>query len=108
MKECYELRDRLFDELKGYGKKEMSAGSLDVVDKLTHTIKNLDKIIDAEEGYSGMDRSYAPRRRDSMGRYSRNYSYHGDMVHELEKLMDDAPNESVRQDLQRVINKVRN
>ena len=107
MKELYELRDRLCDELKTYGKKDMSAGSLDVVDKLTHAIKNLDKIIDADEGYSGMDRSYA-RRRDSMGRYSRNYSYHGDMVHELEKLMDDAPNDSVRNDIQRLINKVRN
>ena len=55
MKELYELKEKLCDELKGYGKKDMSAGTLDVVDKLSHTIKNLDKIIEKyeEEDYSG-------------------------------------------------------
>lgn len=67
MKELHELRERLCAELKEYGKKEMSAGSLDVIDKLTHAIKNLDKILDFDEYSNRMDYSM---RRDSRGRYA--------------------------------------
>jgi hypothetical protein len=75
MRELYELKEKLCDELKSYGKKEMSAGSLDVIDKLSHAIKNIDKIIEKyeEEDYSNADRSYGRGRyakRDSRGRYS--------------------------------------
>lgn len=57
MHEIYELKEQLMKELEEYGRKgEMSAGSLEVVDKLAHTIKNLCKIIEAaeeeEDGYS--------------------------------------------------------
>ena len=46
MHELYKLKDMLCEELKEYGSKsEMSAGSLEIVDKLSHAIKNLDKII---------------------------------------------------------------
>lgn len=82
MNELHELREKLCDELKEYAHKEMSTGSLDVLDKLTHTIKNLDKVIDGNEGYSGRypmydadGRSYA--KRDSRGRYSRGDGYGG-------------------------------
>lgn len=59
MHELYELKEKLCEELKEYGNKEMSAGSLEVVDKLAHTIKNLDKIIEEyeESEYSGRGRS---------------------------------------------------
>ena len=56
MKELYDLKEMLCKELKEYGEKgEMTAGTLDVVDKLAHTVKNLDKIIEVyeDEGYSG-------------------------------------------------------
>ncbi len=126
MKELYELKEKLCDELKEYNKKSMSGSNIDVVDKLSHTIKNLDKIIETyeEEGYSGSypnrmpnygyamasdGRSYA-RRRDSIGRYSRNYSrdgysYHDGTVEELKDIMKDAP-EEVKPDIQRVIRKM--
>ena len=55
MKELEKLKEMLCEELKKYGKKDdLTAGSLDVVDKLTHTVKNLDKIIESYEdgGYS--------------------------------------------------------
>ena len=129
MHELYELREMLCKELKEYGGKgEMSTGTLDVVDKLTHTIKNLDKIIEADEGgYSGYypmgrsytdgsyrdgrsyDGSYAGRRnarRDSMGRYSgeRGYSRAG-LADELRTLMREAPEEH-KQDFQRLIDKM--
>lgn len=135
MKDLYELKEKLCEELKQYGKKEMSAGSLDVVDKLAHTIKNLDKIIEnyEEEGYSGdymsnasyrnsrrggnsresresrynEGRSYR-RGRDAMGRYvSRDgYSYDGDMVSELKELMEEAPDDRTKQEFKRFISKI--
>ena len=97
MKELYELKDKLMDELKSYGKKEMSAGSLDVIDKLAHATKNLCKVIESaeeEEGYSNRysrTNSYARGRgkyakRDAMGRYSSDgndyegNSYHDEMM----------------------------
>lgn len=62
MDAIYELKDKLCDELEEYGDKKLDAGSLEVIDKLAHTIKNLDKIIETyeEDGYSSMmyDGSY--------------------------------------------------
>ena len=111
MNELYELKEKLCDELRSYGKKDLSAGSLDVVDKLTHTVKNLNRIISESEGYShdyydGM-RSYR-RGRDSMGRYTSRdgYSYHGDMVIELRELMNEAPDEKTKQEFKRFISKI--
>ncbi|HCJ37836.1 MAG TPA: hypothetical protein DHV37_05865 [Erysipelotrichaceae bacterium] len=131
MKELYELKEKLCKELKEYGDKDMSAGSLDVVDKLSHTIKNLDKIIEKyeEDEYSGRmmpysyDGNYAMAsdrysytrgrgsnaRRDSRGRYSSRgdgYSYHGDMISELHELMEDAPDERTKQEFKRFISKI--
>jgi hypothetical protein len=143
MHEIYELKEMLCKELEEYGKKgEMTAGSLDVVDKLAHTIKNLDKIIETyeEEGYSGRGgsyeggmtggsyardgrtRSYAGRsyrggsyargrggnaRRDAMGRYSsEGYSRADDMIDQLNDLMEDAPDERTRMEIQKLITKM--
>lgn len=44
MHKLYELKDMLCEELEEYAGKEMSAGTLEVVDKLSHAIKNLNKI----------------------------------------------------------------
>ena len=121
MHELYELRDMLCKELKEYGKKgDLSAGTLDIVDKLCHAIKNLDKIIEVdEEGYSGAyygggsyedrgyrGRSYA-RRRDSMGRYSsEGYSRKGEIVDRLRGLMNDAPDDRTRQEIHNLVSKM--
>ena len=84
MQKMEELKDMLCAELEKITKKgELSAGSLDVVDKLTHSIKSIDTILAMEDaGYSNEGGySYARgQRRDSMGRYSRNdgsYGYRG-------------------------------
>ena len=135
MNELYELKEKLMDELKEYGSKEMSAGSLEVVDKLTHTIKNLCKIIEDmdEEGYSeyypmenrggsyrggsyreGGGGSYARGRgrnakRDSMGRYSNEGGYSrtdDDFKSRLYSLMEEAPDEKTRSEIRRVIGKM--
>lgn len=115
MHELYELKEMLCKELESYGKKgELSAGTLDIVDKLAHTIKNLNKIIEAYEDdeYSGRynDRSYArgrSSRRDSRGRYSSDgYSRDGDMVERLRDLMNDAHDDRTRQEIQRLVTKM--
>ena len=132
MDELYKLKDMLCKELEEYGSKgEMSAGSLATIDTLAHALKNLDKIIMYKEegdeysnraypdGMGGMYRggsyhggsSYARGRmnasRDSIGRYSgNNYSRHGGMVDELRELMQDAPTEGIKRDIQRLVDKI--
>lgn len=117
MHALYDLKDMLCKELEEYGKKgELSAGTLDIVDKLAHSIKNLDKIIEVYEGgeYSSYDdgsyndgRSYGRgRKRDSMGRYSSNgYSRTG-IVDQLRDMMNDAPDDRTRQEIQRLASKM--
>ena len=93
MEELMKLKETLCNELEEYSRKgKMSAGDLEVVDKLTHTIKNLDKIIENYDEYSGaMDysRRYSMARdgrgrgrnanRDSRGRYSSRGGYSNEM-----------------------------
>lgn len=119
MHELYELKEKLMDELKEHGGKDLSAGSLEIVDKLTSTIKNLCKIIDEydDDGYSSRyypmygsyndggsyrrgGRSYA-QRRDSMGRYSRD-----GLADKLRGLMDEAPDDRTRMEIQRLVEKM--
>lgn len=148
----YELKEKLMEELEEYGSKdEMTAGTLEVVDKLAHTVKNLCKIIEEMEyseegsyeggsyaqgggGGSGAGGSYARgggrggqgggssramgsmrggsyargggrggnARRDSMGRYSSD----GSLTEELKELMQDAPDERTRMEIQKLVSKL--
>ena len=109
MHELYELKEMLCEELKKHGKEELTAGSLEVVDKLAHAVKNLDKIIEAyDDGYSGRyedGRSYRGgsyrRSRDRMGRYSRD-----GIADKLRELMADAPDEHTRKEIERLADKM--
>ncbi len=116
MRELYELREMLCDGLKKYGGKgELTAGSLDIVDKLAHAAKNLDKVIEADEGegYSGRyyygDHNYRggsyrgsyARRRDSMGRYSRD-----GMADKLRELMESAPDERSKEEIRKLADRM--
>ena len=135
MHELYELKEKLCRELKKYSSEEVTTNSLEIVDKLSHSIKNLDKIIEKYEeeenggsyGYNSYEPSYRGNsnrsnrgsynsygrgrgrnaRRDSMGRYSsEGYSRNGDIANELRDLMMDAPDEQTRQEYQKVISKL--
>lgn len=146
MDKLYELKEMLCKELEKYGKEDkLTAGSLEVVDKLSHSIKNLDKIIEnyEDEGYSNRGGSYrggsyegnmgggsyerggrsnmggsyrgesyargrgSNARRDSMGRYSsEGYSRADNLMDSLYGLMDDAPNDRVRQEMQKFVSKI--
>lgn len=76
------LEKKLEREIDEISRKDLSGPSLEMLDKMAHTLKSL-KTIDAMEGYSEDDgyhydgMSYARGRgtyanRDSMGRYSEN------------------------------------
>lgn len=67
MKYLHDLKNMLCEELEEHASKgELSTGSLDVIHKLTDTVKNIDKILmleeygDGDESYEGG--SYAGRR----------------------------------------------
>lgn len=126
------LRDKLCDELDEIARKgELGAGDLEIVHKLTDTIKNLDKIEMLEEdgGYSqagdwemegrgsyNRGSSYRGRKRDSMGRYSREGNYsrrmysRGDakehMMMELEEAMNAATSERDKDIIRRAMSQL--
>lgn len=132
MKTYHDLKDMLCEELEEVTRKgELTAGSLDVVDKLTHSIKSLDTIIamerynddDGESGFypqryyyddgtyrgrsmRGEMRSNA-RRRDAMGRYSRDDARH-EMMDNLRDLMDNAPDERMRKKIGQFMREIEN
>ena len=72
MEYMYELKDKLCKELDEIARKpEMGAGDLEIVHKLTDTIKNLDKIEMLEDG----GYSQAGDWDDGRGSYGRGSSY---------------------------------
>ena len=133
MEYMYELKDKLCKELDEIARKpEMGAGDLEIIHKLTDTIKNLDKIEMLEDGgYSqagdweadmrgtyGRGSSYRGRKRDSMGRYSREgrggrggYSRHDAkeaMMEQMEMLIDQAGSEREREAIRRCMGQLEN
>ena len=135
MKEMHELCETLSGEIKEMNNKIRAAGGkispqdLDNVDKLTHALKSVKATMameeDGEDGYSEYypmygGNSYRRARRDSMGRYSRwdgapgiprypnrNYS-RNDLVDKIRQLMDNAPDDRTRQDIQRMVERLEN
>lgn len=127
-----DVKDMLHKELAEIVKKgELSAGSLETIDKLLNSIKNAHKIIMYEEfgddGYSRdggirTDHSYANRRRDSLGRYSSRmmrddgysrtgYSYddgRSEKVEILREMMKDATSEDERRVINKLIRRMEN
>lgn len=131
MEYLHELKEKLCDELEEIAKKpDMSAGDLETVHKLTDTIKNIDKIdmLEDDGGYSRdgdwmargtYDRgnSYARRKRDSMGRYSRDGRMHDrvmysradakdHMMGELEEAMNAASTDREREIIRRAMDQI--
>lgn len=135
----YDAKDMLKKELDEIVRKgELSAGSLDTIDKLLNAIKNSCKIIMYEE-YSEDGYSYADAdgdmsdysnargrgrnaRRDSMGRYSSardgrysrrgGYSYAGEDKEEkitmLRDMMQETSSDDERRALQKIIRRMEN
>lgn len=124
MHKLYELKENLMKELEDYSEnKKYSKDDVESIKYMASAVDHLCNIMEgAEEGYSGrgysntpyMDTGYSNAysrargrmnaRRDSMGRYSRGYSMANDAIlTELREMMQDAPNERVRKNIQSVI-----
>lgn len=135
MEYMHELKEKLCEELDEIARKpEMGAGDLEIIHKLTDTIKNLDKIEMLEDGgYSqagyrdggssyNRGSSYANRGkhyvrghysregysnegRGSRGGYSRNDAKEA-MMEQMEMLMDQAGSEREREAIRRCISQL--
>lgn len=132
MQSMYELREMLCRELDELTRKgELGAGDLDIAHKLTDTIKNIDKIDRLEdEGYSrGMDYSRGRYSRDGnweadmRGNYGRDSSYarrgthyvrghysrdsgKDNMKRQLQEMLDEADDDTLRRAIQRCMDAV--
>ena len=129
MEYMYELKEKLCRELEEVARKpEMGAGDLELIHKLTDTIKNIDKIDALEDGGYSRDgdwemegrgnysrnggaynrgSSYA-RRRDSRGRYTSDRRYSRDdakthMMEQMEQMMNGTQNEREREIIRRAM-----
>lgn len=124
------LRDTLCEELEKVAKKEsISTSDLDTIDKLAHSIKNIDKILGESSyeynrgsygrGYGSYGRgsyegSYARRGRDgdNDGRYNEGRSRDGysrdEMTDRLRRMMSETSSDRERDVIMRCISKLEN
>ena len=130
MEYMYDIKEMLCDELKEIAQKgePLNAGGLEMIDKLTHSIKSLATIIAMEESEYSNDGAYEGRsyrdgsyrdgsyrgysqKRDSMGRYSRRSYMRGrsrdddadKMIEKLERMMEQTTDPSVKQAIQQAV-----
>ena len=136
LKELHEMKDTIGNEIAEANQRirqsggDMNTADVDIIDKLTHSMKSLATtcaMLEAEEkGYSGyyggvysgrddrdnMSRDY--RDSGSRGGYTRNdsrynrngYSRTGNMMEHLRAMLDDAPDEQTRMDVKRLMDKI--
>ena len=130
-KAMYDLRNMLCDELDELARKgELGAGDLEIAHKLTDTIKNIDKIEMLEDDGYSRDEDYSRRySRDGdwqagmHGAYARDmsnarrgthyvrghYSRDGgidNMKRQLQEMLDNADDESIRRAIQRCMDTI--
>lgn len=126
MRKMEELKELLCDELDMIADKgELTAGSLDTIDKLTHSIKSIETIMAmAGESYEGSyqggsyrsyarggqggrsNRSYRSYARGRGGRSNRGYSRDDDIEERIMDIMEEVDEPKVRQALQKAIEKM--
>ena len=117
MDKLYDLKDKLCEELENLARKpDMGPGDLELIHKLTDTIKNIGKIemLEEEGGYSqedgqdggGCNRVGRNPRRDSRGRYSRDDG-RSEMMEHLEMALDSASDQD-RETIKRFMRQLEN
>jgi hypothetical protein len=130
MDKLYDLKDKLCEELENLARKpDMGPGDLELIHKLTDTIKNIGKIemLEEEGGYSqedgqdgggygrgvsyargrgGYNRGGRNTRRDSRGRYSRDDG-RSEMMEHLEMALDSASDQD-RETIKRFMRQLEN
>ena len=116
---CEKVSREIEEANEKLGSGSMSAGDLEYVDKLTHTLKSIKTTLAMMgEGYSGDsygNNSYAmqprggyTRRGRYSGRYNRRYSRDNGLTDELRELMQDAPDERTKQEFRQFISRIEN
>lgn len=129
MKDMYTLKETLCRELSEMSDKEkLSMADIEIIDKLSHSVKSINKIIEDDE--EGMSRESYRRGRDRMGRYvsrddgpshrhesdaSTRYYYDGEPSHgkdslisKLNKMMDEAESKSDRVAIRQCLSQIQN
>ena len=97
MHDLKNLKDMLCRELSDYGRDgTLSLSSLDTIDTLAHAAKNVAKLIE----YGDEEGASYRRGRDRMGRFTMRDG--SEMARRLRDMMHDAPDDSVRAELQRL------
>ena len=96
MHAIHELKEMLCDQLKEYGEKDsLNMQDLDIVDKLAHSVKNLDKILMTDVYSNKICSDYSIRRRDKI-----------DPIEELTILMNEERDEAKRRRYQSIIQSI--
>ena len=138
MEYLYDVKKMLCRELEQIARQqELSTGDLDVIDKLTHSIKSIVTIMAMEDNgysynnkYSGIykynigrhtdeinqnkyydNNEYSGRRYYDDGYYGKRYSRDeskSHMIHQFENLMDSASSQEERDIIQSALNKLKN
>jgi hypothetical protein len=134
LKELKELKDTIANEIVEANKKirkaggDLNTGDIEMIDKLTHSMKSLVTtcaMLEADEGYSGDYMPYYSRNDEPERRYSRNYSgTYGregrnesrysrngysrgvDWNEHLRMMMDEAPDEATRMDIKKLMDRM--
>lgn len=133
MHKLYDLKDQLVEELEKFAQGDIPKSEIPYIGTLAHAAKNVCKIIEAcedaeEENYSSrrMSRRMSRRedpmyesyddgmsgrsmRRDNRGRFAveRGRAYSNGTEEDLERMMQDAPDERTRRALQQAIQTIR-
>ena len=137
LRELKELKETISNEIAQANKEikksggDLNTGDIEMIDKLTHTMKSLETtcaMLEAEEGdgyseryipryggrYSGRYDGYIQENRNgsgSYGGYSRNdrrYSRGMDWNEHLRRMMDEAPDEATRMDIKKLMDRMGN
>lgn len=110
-----ELKEILCRELKEISRHgALDERSLELIDKLTHSIKSIDTILAMEEYGDGSSRGreavhrvreYDDNNRDSMGRYSRSAA-NDELMDSLRDFMRDTNDPEKKQEIKRFMRKL--
>ena len=123
MHELYNLKEMLVEELARYGEsQDLSLSTLEIIDKLAHAAKNVEKVIECYDEQSYSKRGYSDRNsmrnsyydheggmshrrgRAMNGRFvSRDSS---SMVHQLRDMAENAQDERTRSEIERLAEKI--
>lgn len=130
IKELRELKDTIANEIAEANSKirqsggDMNTADVDIIDKLTHTMKSLATTIamlettEYDDGYSGRYDPISPYyTRERRTGYSGNYGRYGkmdsrysrdsgNMMEHLRQLMDEAPDEMTRVEIKKLMDKM--